>query len=215
MAIVVCCPACKVRLTMGDDRAGDRIDCPNCDSPIRIPGPSPAPPPIPSPPTPAPLPPAPPSPKAGGPPIEFLCPHCRSRLTIARKKAGTVVECPRCNGRVTVPTPVEAAPEGILIDEPSPTPPPIDFDTHPVPPPLPPPLHDDEDPTPRRRRPARLQCPYCGSTTKAIIRSEVSTGGWIVFVVLLIVFFPLCWIAGFIRQESRVCRDCGTVWARV
>lgn len=38
MAIVVVCPGCSVRLTLGDDRAGTTLECPKCDSPMRVPG---------------------------------------------------------------------------------------------------------------------------------------------------------------------------------
>lgn len=40
MPISVSCSACNVRLTLGDDRAGDRFECPNCDAIIKVPGPS-------------------------------------------------------------------------------------------------------------------------------------------------------------------------------
>ena len=37
MAIVVFCPGCKTRLTLGDDRAGETFECPRCDKPISVP----------------------------------------------------------------------------------------------------------------------------------------------------------------------------------
>ena len=37
MAIVAICSGCKVRLTLGDDRAGETIECPRCDAAITIP----------------------------------------------------------------------------------------------------------------------------------------------------------------------------------
>lgn len=36
-------------------------------------------------------------------PIRFRCQHCKQLLGIARRKAGTLVECPRCAGRILVP----------------------------------------------------------------------------------------------------------------
>jgi hypothetical protein len=36
-------------------------------------------------------------------PIRFRCPYCNQLLGIARRKAGTVVECPACHGHVAVP----------------------------------------------------------------------------------------------------------------
>jgi Zn-finger nucleic acid-binding protein len=36
MSIVVHCPGCKTRLTVGDDRAHDEFECPKCDERIRV-----------------------------------------------------------------------------------------------------------------------------------------------------------------------------------
>jgi hypothetical protein len=41
-------------------------------------------------------------------PIRFYCPFCDQLLGIARRKAGAVVECPSCHGKVGVPS--ETAP---------------------------------------------------------------------------------------------------------
>ncbi len=38
-------------------------------------------------------------------PIRFRCAYCNQLMGIARRKAGTVVSCPKCNGQVVVPTP--------------------------------------------------------------------------------------------------------------
>lgn len=38
MAIIAFCSKCNVRLTLGDDRAGDVFECPRCETPIRVPG---------------------------------------------------------------------------------------------------------------------------------------------------------------------------------
>src|SRR5437868_3472760 len=37
-------------------------------------------------------------------PIRFRCRHCNQLLGIARRKAGTPVECPTCHQQLTVPT---------------------------------------------------------------------------------------------------------------
>jgi hypothetical protein len=55
-----------------------------------------------------------------------------------------------------------------------------------------------------------LLCPYCGNRGPAITNSKISTGGWVTFVVLLIIFFPLCWIGLLIKEEYRVCSRCGS-----
>jgi DNA-directed RNA polymerase subunit RPC12/RpoP len=43
-------------------------------------------------------------------PIRFRCAYCNQLMGIARRKAGTVVRCPRCAGQVIVPNPEAAAP---------------------------------------------------------------------------------------------------------
>lgn len=38
-------------------------------------------------------------------PIRFRCAYCNQLMGIARRKAGTVVRCPKCAGQVVVPNP--------------------------------------------------------------------------------------------------------------
>src|SRR5207253_599174 len=38
-------------------------------------------------------------------PIRFRCAYCNQLMGIARRKAGTVVRCPKCAGQVVVPHP--------------------------------------------------------------------------------------------------------------
>jgi hypothetical protein len=38
-------------------------------------------------------------------PIRFRCAYCNQLMGIARRKAGTVVRCPKCAGQVVVPQP--------------------------------------------------------------------------------------------------------------
>lgn len=38
-------------------------------------------------------------------PIRFRCAYCNQLMGIARRKAGTVVTCPKCQGQVIVPAP--------------------------------------------------------------------------------------------------------------
>lgn len=61
----------------------------------------------------------------------------------------------------------------------------------------------------KKKRARDVECEYCGSTARPRITSQISEGGWVVFVILLILFFPLCWI-GLLMTETRVrCADCG------
>src|SRR5262245_42338757 len=43
-------------------------------------------------------------------PIRFRCAYCNQLMGIARRKAGTIIRCPKCAGQVIVPSPI---PEGV------------------------------------------------------------------------------------------------------
>lgn len=49
-------------------------------------------------------------------------------------------------------------------------------------------------------------CRLCGAPTA--IHSKVSTGGWILFVVLLVGCFPICWLGLLIREHGQRCTRC-------
>jgi hypothetical protein len=75
-------------------------------------------------------------------------------------------------------------------------------------------LAGDDEPAEERRRPRRsdgvgFRCPFCGTSEPPNVDSKVSTGGWVLFVVLLISCFPLCFIGLFVREDYRVCSSCG------
>jgi len=55
----------------------------------------------------------------------------------------------------------------------------------------------------------RFSCPFCSSQRRPRTESKTSTGGWILFAVLIFVCFPVCWLGFFIREDHRVCADCG------
>ncbi len=38
-------------------------------------------------------------------PIRFRCAYCNQLMAISRRKAGTVVRCPKCAGEIVVPAP--------------------------------------------------------------------------------------------------------------
>ena len=43
-------------------------------------------------------------------PIRFRCAYCEQLMGIARRKAGTVVRCPKCAGEIIVPMPDAGSP---------------------------------------------------------------------------------------------------------
>jgi hypothetical protein len=60
-------------------------------------------------------------------------------------------------------------------------------------------------------RPQGWICPYCAFNGSPARHSAVSTGGWIMFVVLLVCCFVFCWIPIVTMRTSwSVCRGCGT-----
>jgi DNA-directed RNA polymerase subunit RPC12/RpoP len=60
-----------------------------------------------------------------------------------------------------------------------------------------------------RPRARIVECDRCGSTARPYYDTKISEGGWITFVILLIVFFPLCWIGLLITETQVRCSDCG------
>jgi DNA-directed RNA polymerase subunit RPC12/RpoP len=83
-------------------------------------------------------------------PIKFRCAYCNQLMGIARRKAGTVVNCPNCNGQVVVPDPALVSPP---LDSPNPAADPALFQkasplqTPPTPPMPPAPAHRLAAPT--------------------------------------------------------------------
>jgi hypothetical protein len=52
-------------------------------------------------------------------------------------------------------------------------------------------------------------CPRCHRATHFLQHERISTGGILVFAILLLLCFPLCWIGLFIREKYLVCPLCG------
>lgn len=52
-------------------------------------------------------------------PVEFLCPHCRARMRTEDDAMGRQIGCPKCKGRLTIPTIDVPDPEPVvmLVDE--------------------------------------------------------------------------------------------------
>jgi len=76
-------------------------------------------------------------------PIRFRCPHCQQLLGIARRKAGTRVECPTCRASVLVPGTDQLGAEALPAPVPSGTAPRVP--TAPQPPPAEEPLFERSD----------------------------------------------------------------------
>ena len=55
-----------------------------------------------------------------------------------------------------------------------------------------------------------FRCPFCKSDERPEVRSQISTGGWVVFAALLLVCPPLFFVGLLMKEEYRVCADCGS-----
>ena len=57
-------------------------------------------------------------------------------------------------------------------------------------------------------------CPVCGSRSN-FIETKISTAGWVTFTLLLIFTIVLFWVGFFLKDEYRVCGQCGHVLGKV
>lgn len=53
------------------------------------------------------------------------------------------------------------------------------------------------------------RCAKCSGQYLPRIKRRISTTGWIVFAVLLVVFFPLFWVGFLIKEDVQMCPGCG------
>lgn len=54
----------------------------------------------------------------------------------------------------------------------------------------------------------QYKCPYCGTNQPPYTTTQISTGGWIVFAVMLLVCFPLFWIGLLMKDNHQTCSQC-------
>jgi predicted RNA-binding Zn-ribbon protein involved in translation (DUF1610 family) len=185
--IRVKCPACGSSMTAPDTAMGKKASCPKCGqkllitrpNPTMMTAPVPEPPPIPAPPSISLEPYRPPYQPPPEPPPEAM-PFV---LPVAQ------------------PAPQPAP-------QPMPQPSQWDFSQAEEPPP---PQHDRRDDYDRRppRRAGEFRCPFCGTNARPYIRKKISTGGWVLFVVLLIGCFLASPLALLMTEEYRTCSACG------
>lgn len=69
--------------------------------------------------------------------------------------------------------------------------------------------YDDEDDRGRSRGGSGFRCRGCGSRARPVYKEEISTGGWVVFALMLTFCFPLFWIGLLMKEQHRACGDCG------
>jgi hypothetical protein len=54
-----------------------------------------------------------------------------------------------------------------------------------------------------------FRCAKCGSRENPHKISKISTAGWVIMVVMILLCWPLFWIGFLIKEEYEVCGDCG------
>jgi predicted Zn finger-like uncharacterized protein len=117
--------------------------------------------------------------------IGLVCPGCRTQLAVDEQSVGREVACPKCDMEFRAKPPVSEYAR------------PVERRQN---------RHVSEN---RRTGFAGRSTCRCGSDSRPIERSEISTGGWVTFAVLVWLFPPLCWIGFFIKDRYLVCSDCG------
>jgi LITAF-like zinc ribbon protein len=79
---------------------------------------------------------------------------------------------------------------------------------------VPPVFNPYQPPAPMARSPHNqfgavgFKCPYCQTQSPPVLERKITTGGWILFAVLLLLCFPLCWMGLLIKEDQRVCSFC-------
>jgi hypothetical protein len=112
--------------------------------------------------------------------IRLSCPACQQQIQAPDETAGKHARCPHCQYVMAVPTVhvAEAYPAA-----------PVQLAVV-------------------RSEPTAFTCPYCKTTNPPIVKSRISTAGWVLFVVLIFLCLPLCWVALFITEPYRQCSRC-------
>ncbi len=52
------------------------------------------------------------------------------------------------------------------------------------------------------------RCFRCGTNHPPVIQRQISTAGWVVFAIILVMFFPLFWIGLLIKDDVMICPVC-------
>ena len=61
--------------------------------------------------------------------------------------------------------------------------------------------------------PVGFKCPFCQHQGPPIIKTQLGSSGWVVFILLLLFCLPLCWlpfVISSLQEEQRKCGSCGT-----
>jgi DNA-directed RNA polymerase subunit RPC12/RpoP len=202
------CPRCKKSLESPVSFAGQKLNCPGCNQRLQIPQPStPAPPPVnktilateesavtaPLPvPTPPPQPTSPPAVR----PLDTLAVVDESPSKREPERPSRRESCLECGANITGRSRVQTCSDcGSSFCSAA------CYREHRY--------YSHSRRRKKKRRPEKAECPYCDSTARPYSTWVISQNGWIVFIILLIFFFPLCWIGLLMTDPVYRCSDCG------
>lgn len=132
--------------------------------------------------------------------IVFECPNCLTRYTVSDDKAGRSTSCAKCRHKMKVPEPeLQFADDHVTASANWQT----DTPSRRV-------VVREEVTVREESRRRGYECPFCGSDSFFLEKTRVSTAGWVTFCIVLLLFFPLCWVGLLIREPYRVCGSCGS-----
>jgi len=197
------CPRCKKSLESPVSFAGQKLNCPDCNQRLQIPQPSAPPAPLvnktilaveePAAGSPMSRSPSPPMPSVPAVPVVKLelveeTPAKAERAPARRES------CLECGVDVTQRSRVQTCPDcGSLFCSAA------CYREH----------QKHSHSRKQKKRPREVECEYCGSNEPPYRTSQISQAGWIVFVLMLVFFFPLFWIGLLMTETQYTCRDCG------
>jgi DNA-directed RNA polymerase subunit RPC12/RpoP len=205
------CARCKKSLESPVSLAGQKVHCPDCNQRLQIPQPATPPPPpvnktilateeltgslasnVPSPDRQLGL--APPARRATPPPPAQVEPVEETPSRVASKRSARRESCLECGLDLTQQSRVQTCPDcgSVLCSARC-------FREH----------HRHAHARKRKVRTEYVECTRCGSSAQPYETTAISEGGWVLFAVLLIFFFPLCWIGLLMTQTRVTCADCG------
>lgn len=147
------------------------------------------------------------------------CPKCKASLKLRETAVGKIVRCPKCQERFTAPSATAEASPLELADPVSEESPleqmaaAAQSNTPGARPQYAAPAQQFQNQVPASPNPGGFTCPFCHRQGPPIITKKISTSGWILFIVLLLCCFPLCWLPFVMdgcKDEERKCAGCGT-----
>lgn len=147
--------------------------------------------------------------------MKARCPSCLETMHVDVSQLGTTVICPSCQKRLNIPkrNPDSPVPQTSIPSPPIAQP----IQSHQMPAQAAPAVYDYQGNShyqaPSATQPnqygAGFCCPYCNCTYPPRVSNQISTAGWVMFVVMLLVCLPLFWIGLLMTEPVRHCVGCG------